>query len=244
LTWLDGKTWAAPDLIRQALVPLAREGLGAAGIASEDIDRYIGVIDARAEARQTGASWMIRSLRAMGDTGSRVERLRALSRAMLVRQIAQEPVHTWATAELTEAGGWRENFLRVEQFMTTDLITAHEDELIDLVASLMNWKHLSQVPVEDADHRLVGLVAVSDLLELVAQGLPEGQGAMVPVREVMNASPITITPDTPTLEAMSIMERTGVSCLVVVKEAQLVGLVTESDFMSIAKALLLERLKG
>ena len=187
---------------------------------------------------------MVRSLRAIGDTGSRVERLRALSRAMLVRQIAQEPVHTWATAELTEAGGWRENFLRVEQFMTTDLITAHEDELIDLVASLMNWKQLSQVPVEDADHRLVGLVAVSDLLELVAQGLPEGKGAMVPVRDLMNASPITITPDTPTLEAMSIMERTGVSCLVVVKDTQLVGLVTESDFMSIAKALLLERLKG
>jgi CBS domain-containing protein len=67
---------------------------------------------------------------------------------------------------------------------------------------------------------------------------------MVPVRDLMNASPITITPDTPTLEAMSIMERTGVSCLVVVKDAQLVGLVTESDFMSIAKALLLERLKG
>ncbi len=67
---------------------------------------------------------------------------------------------------------------------------------------------------------------------------------MVPVRDIMTKAPPTVTPDTPTLEAMSIMERSGASCLVVVKDEQLVGLITESDFMSIAKALLEERLRG
>ena len=152
---------------------------------------------------------LVDGLLAQGDErlGSRVERLRALTRAMVVRQIAQEPVHTWEPAQLAEAGGWRENFLRIGQFMTTDLVTAHEDELIDLVASLMNWRRIGQVPVEDDDHNLVGLVAVNDLLDLVANGLPEGSGATVPVREIMRRDPITVTPETSTLEAMQIMSR-------------------------------------
>lgn len=242
--WLDGNTYQFADLIVEELVPLARQGLLDSGIDASDIDRSMDVIEARCRARQTGSSWMLSSLKEMNGDGSRVERLRALTRAMVVRQISQEPVHTWELARLTEAGGWKENFLRIEQFMTTDLITAHEDELIDLVASLMNWRRVAQVPVEDDDHNLVGIVAVNDLLDLVANGLPEGSGATVPVREIMRKDPVTVTPETTTLEAMHLMARERLRALLVAKDGKLIGIVTESDFMELGRALLEERLQG
>ncbi|MFT5993536.1 MAG: CBS domain-containing protein/gamma-glutamylcysteine synthetase [Bradymonadia bacterium] len=243
LTWLDGSARPAYELIREELVPRARLGLERSGIDSEDVTRYMDIIEARAERRMTGAKWMTQSLKAMGEEGGRVERLRALSRAMLVRQISQQPVHEWSIAELTEAGGWRENFMTVEQFMTKDLVTAHEDEVVDFVASLMTWKKVGQVPVEDGDHRLVGLVSTADLLSLVANGLPEGSGSLVPVRDIMNASPATIPPETTSLEAIQIMKRDNVRCLLVVREDRLLGLVTEHDFMKMARVLLEAKLQ-
>mgnify|MGYP002064122728 CR=1 FL=1 len=56
--------------------------------------------------------------------------------------------------------------------MTTDLFTVHPDELIHLAAHVMDWKHVRHVPVEDNDHRLVGLVTHRTLLRLLA-GLEE-----------------------------------------------------------------------
>ncbi len=244
LRWLDGEVWPARDLILEELIPLAREGLASSDVAAADIDRYLGTIEDRARSSQTGATWMLGSLSAMGEDGSRVERLRAVTRAMLVRQSTGQPVHAWPIAEISEAGGWKENFLRVDQYMTTDLITVNQDELVDLVASLMKWRNISHVPVEDSAHRLVGLVAVRELLPLVAQGLPEGEGTHVPVSEIMDPEPVTVPPDTPTLAAIRCMRERKVRCVLVVDGDELVGLVTEHDFMNIAAHLLEERLRS
>jgi CBS domain-containing protein len=54
----------------------------------------------------------------------------------------------------------------------------------------------------------------------------------------MVRDPVSVTPDTPTLAAIDLMRQHGVSCLPVVSEGKLVGVVSESDFMSIAYELL------
>ena len=41
-TWVDGATAPADDLIRRELLPLAWQGLRAAGLDSADVDRYLG----------------------------------------------------------------------------------------------------------------------------------------------------------------------------------------------------------
>jgi len=61
--------------------------------------------------------------------------------------------------------------VRVEDAMSTDLVTAREeDSIIDLLGS-MRRKGVRRVPVVDAKGVLVGLVALDDVLEVVAQEL-------------------------------------------------------------------------
>ena len=244
LTWLDGKTRPARELVRKVLLPLAREGLAASGIRSSDIDLYMGTIEARVKSGRTGAFWMLESLSKMKSESSSVERMRALSSAMIEREKSGDPVHKWKLAKKTEAIGWAHNFLTVEQFMTTDLITVHTDELVDLCASLMRWRTISQVPVEDDDQRLVGAVSVAEVLKLVEAGLPEGQGVNVPVSSIMDTEPVTIPQDTPTVEAIELMRERQVDCLFVTAEEKLVGLVTEHDLGNIALTLLTDQLQA
>jgi CBS domain-containing protein len=163
---------------------------------------------------------------------------------MIQREKAGSPVHTWKLAKTREVGGWSRNFQKVDQFMTTDLITVHTDELINLCASLMRWKKISQVPVEDDDQRLVGVVSVSEVLKLVEAGLPEGEGTHVPVSSVMDPNPVTIPLETPTVAAIELMRERNVDCLFVTADDKLVGLVTEHDLGNIAQQLLTDRLQA
>jgi CBS domain-containing protein/gamma-glutamyl:cysteine ligase YbdK (ATP-grasp superfamily) len=234
--WPGREQVPAGELIRTELLPLAREGLQATGIDAADAERYLGVIEERVAASRTGAQWMLDSFNAMRDNGTQSERLAALVAAMHDRQTRPDlPVHRWKRARLNEAGGWKEHYRRVGQLMTTDLFTVQEDELVDLVAHLMQWKHIRHVPVEDAQHRLVGLVTHRSLLRLFQDGLAFKSSEPVPVSRIMQRDVITATPRMSTLQAIQLMRDHGIACLPVVNDDnRLVGIITERDFMGIA----------
>ena len=50
-TWLDGRIVSAPRLVLDEVLPLARRGLAGAGISTEEIDRYLGIIETRVESK-------------------------------------------------------------------------------------------------------------------------------------------------------------------------------------------------
>jgi CBS domain-containing protein len=241
--WFGGETLPAANLICDRLLPMARDGLERRGIDSEDVDRYLGVIDERVGGYRTGAQWMVNSLAGMRGRGTMGERLNALTAAIVGRQKAEQPVSRWEPAKLEEGGGWKRNFQLVEQYMTTDLFTVSADESLDLVASLMEWERIRHIPVEDAGHRLVGLVSYRSLLALMARGQLGDRGKHISVSEIMRRNPITVSPDASTLEAIGLMIHHGVGCLPVVKGDQLVGIITERDLMNVAAELLREQLK-
>jgi CBS domain-containing protein len=242
--WLGGEEIAAPRLILERLLPEAARGLDAAGIAAADRDRYLGVIERRVASGRNGARWMLFSLGAMKDHGTPAERLNALTLATVRRQKSGLPVAEWEPATLSEGGGWKNNYLKVEQFMTTDLFTVHADDPIDLVARLMEWEKIRHVPVEDSEHRLVGLVSYRALLRLLASADGDPRWHEVAVADVMKKDPITVSPTMTTLRAIEVMREKRVGCLPVVSEGRLLGVVTEDDFMDIAGQLLEERLRG
>ncbi len=244
LGWTEDQTIPAVELIRAQLLPLAQSGLSTAGICSEDIDRYLGIIDQRVASGQTGAQWMLDSYNGMKGRASQSERLTALTAAMWARQNEGEPVHTWEPARMEEAGGWQKSYTQVDQYMQTDTFTVHEDEVIDLVANLMDWEGIRHVMVEDEQNRLVGVISYRRLLRFLAHDLPHGRHDPVPARAIMQREPITVAPDTPTLEAIKIMRKDKVACLPVVKGERLVGVVTERDFMDVAANLLETHLEG
>lgn len=224
------------ELIQDHLLPLARQGLADWGVEAGDIDRYLAVVEARVRTKHTGAVWQLESLDKLRDTGTLAERLAALTGATITRQKGGRPVAEWELAAIEEGGGWARHYSRVGDYMTTDLFTVNEDELVDLVAAMMYWKHIRHVPVEDNSHRLVGLVTHRTLLRLLANGAQSGQA--IPVRDIMEREVYTISPEAPTLEAIRLMREHKVACLPVVKGDRLVGIITERDFMNVARKLL------
>jgi CBS domain-containing protein len=242
--WLGGHGYTATSLILEHLLPLARAGLKQASIAAEDSDRYLGTLEERARSEQTGAQWALGSLAAMGEQGTREIRHRALTSAMLLRQHDGEPAHRWPLAKLAETEQWAQSYQTVGQFMTTDLFTVGPDDLVDLAASVMDWKHIRHVPVEDDEGCLVGLVSHRDLLRLLAQGILASQAGPVAVRRIMKTDLVTVTPTIPTLEAIELMRRRRIGCLPVIEGQRLAGIVTAHDFLALSAKLFEEHLKS
>jgi len=126
--------------------------------------------------------------------------------------------------------------------MATDLFTVRPDDLVDLAASLMEWRHIRHVPVEDEDGRLVGLVTHRGLLRLLSGGSTAPDATSMTVREIMKPSPTSVTSTTPTLAAIEIMRSSGIGCLPVVDDDQLVGIVTSYDFLTATASLFKQHL--
>jgi CBS domain-containing protein/gamma-glutamyl:cysteine ligase YbdK (ATP-grasp superfamily) len=242
-TWVDGESVGAPRLILEHLLPLARAGLKRADVDSTDVDRYLGVVEERVRSGQTGAQWALQSLAAMDGRGTGEMRCHALARAMHERQQTGEPVHRWRIEADETDEDWSQSYRTVGQFMTRDLFTVRPEDLVDFAASVMTWRHIRHVPVEDEQGRLVGLVSHRDLLRLLGYGLHDRRDP-VSAREIMKENPLTVAPDTPTLEAIEIMRRNKVGCLPVVEHDTLVGIVTAQDFLAASARLFEMHMKG
>jgi CBS domain-containing protein len=238
--WIGGKNYAASFLILDQLLPLATQGLKKSSIAPSDIDRYLGTIEERVRSGQTGAQWTMKALSAMSDRPRDV-RNRLLVREMLTRQKSGDCVHRWPVVELSESDDWSQSYQTVGQFMATDLFTVRPDDLVDLAASVMTWRHIRHVPVEDAEGQLVGLVSHRALLKLLTRGAQANEKP-VTVREIMTPAPITVSSTTPTLAAIEIMRQNRVGCLPVVDEGQLLGIVTSFDFLDASAKLFKQQL--
>jgi CBS domain-containing protein len=237
MNWFNDTHLPAQTLILEQLLPLAREGLQQEGIDADDIDRYLGVLQERVATRRTGARWALESLETMNDAGTADQRLRCLVSSMVEQQSSGKPMSEWELAEFCAEQDWRESYRTVGQFMTEDLFTVRPDDIVDFAATLMDWRHVRHVPVENDSGRLVGLVSHRALLRLVAQGRV-GREHKVTVSEIMNRQPITVRPDTPTVEAIRLMREHKLACLPVTSGARLVGIVTEHDLIVVASRLL------
>jgi len=237
MAWLEGVELPIRELLMEEFMPVAKRGLERVRVDSTDIERSMSVIEQRVHSRRTGAHWMLDSVSKMRGKGTRTQRLVSLTSAMIQHQRSGSPIHEWPPAELDEDGGLHA-FAKVAQCMTTDLFTVEEDECIDLVASIMDWERFRHIPVENKDHELVGLVSYRILLRVLAKRRPEETESPISVAEIMIRDPVTVSPDTPTLEAIHIMCEHRVSCLPVIEGGRLVGIVSERDYTQIARQLL------
>jgi CBS domain-containing protein len=238
-TWIGGKVIPARELVCRELLPVAREGLDRAGVLAADADRYLGIIRERVESDRTGAQWLLGSLAELKKGRTKDEALTSLVATSVRQQQKGRPVHEWPLAQVSEEEAMsKPSYTFVEEFMTTDLFTVHEDEPVELVANLMDWKRVRHIPVEDERGGLVGLVSCFEVLRQLERNKVEEAATSLPVSAIMNREPLTVTPETKTLEAIALMRRERVDCLPVVKQSRLVGILTERDFIGVAARLL------
>ena len=183
---------------------------------------------------------MLEGYESLRSHASLSERLSAITGAARRQQGAGIPVARWELPTLADSGGWKHHYLRVDQFMTRDILTVHPDESVRRAAILMDWGRIRHVPVEE-NEKLVGLVSYRTIIKLVAESSLD-EDEFLSVREVMKRNPISIPPSTLSMDAIRLMNEKGVGSLPVVEEGRLVGIVTEHDFTLIARGLLEEKL--
>jgi hypothetical protein len=102
LTWPIGdngglRTLPAAELVPE-LLPAARQGLVAGGVAATEADPLLGVIAARVRSGQTGAVWQRRLLAALEPRLGRERALAAMLERYLQYAATDQPVHTWPTS--------------------------------------------------------------------------------------------------------------------------------------------------
>lgn len=233
LAWFGGKRVTAIELLTNELVPLAREGLLAAGCDVEDVNRYLDVIAERVATRRTGAAWTLASFEALAP--QRVsERARAIAAALHDAQERDVPLHGVAlagsvvtpTSERAKAHATP----TVRHLMSVDVFTVRAEDAVRLAASVMEWRHVRHIPVVDDKGALVGMVSARALLGALVRARLEG----VAVRDFMIEAPPVVSPDTTATEALRRMLDEGASGLAVVEAGRLVGMLTERDLLRYA----------
>jgi CBS domain-containing protein/gamma-glutamyl:cysteine ligase YbdK (ATP-grasp superfamily) len=225
-TWPGGRRIAATELILRELLPVARSGLLSAGIVSEDVDRYLGTIEERVRRERTGSQWAHQSLATLRGRGSREASHRCLTAAMVENQKSGAPVHLWPLADFPQPAPPQTVGVSVEDSMSTDLVTVRPDDLVRLVANMMDWRNISHVPVEDDEGRLIGLVTHREMIRLLRSDREEAL-----VRDIMQRDPPTAAPELPIAQAIQEMQELKVDCLPVVVDQRLVGILTLRDLV-------------
>jgi len=89
VTWLGGRKGALRALLLDELLPQARAGLQRLALDPGDIDRFLGIVEARVRSGQTGAAWQRRWVERHGRD------MRGLTEAYAERQNSARPVHEW-----------------------------------------------------------------------------------------------------------------------------------------------------
>ncbi len=232
--WIEAGKVPARTLLERELIPAAREGLRRVEVPSTDIERYLGVIEERVASGQNGSSWLLESFDAMHAYGTHEARCSALTRAMLERQSSGEPVHRWQPGQVSMQPEQSNRPRTVRDIMSTNVFTVRPEDVLDLATSIMEWRHIRHVPVEDSDGCLVGLLSHRALLRLHARSAGDAEQQPTSVERVMDRNPVTVAADTQLDEAAGKLLDAESGCLLVVDHDRLVGIATERDFLHAA----------
>lgn len=231
LNWF-GKIVPARRLLERELVELAYAGLDKMKVNSDDVSRYMTVIESRLRKKVTGAKWMSHNYSELLKGSTPNEACINLTKKMLENQRSGNPVHTWKNLDLKEQKSQKE-FKRVNEIMETDLFTVSDDDAIDLVVNVMNWQNIRHVPVENESNELVGIINAHSIIQYLATKKESDAHA---AKDIMLTNFPTISATASAKQAVTLMADNRVDALPVVDEAnRLLGIVTESDIIQVLR---------
>ncbi len=130
--------------------------------------------------------------------------------------------------------------LLVADVMSRDIKTLGRNDKLSIADDVMKQERIRHMPVLDSNGKLCGIMSQRDLFRgILLRSL--GYGSRLeeklldshPVKEAMVEDPITTTPDTSVKHAARTMIDRKVGCLPVVEDGNLVGIITEGDFVKL-----------
>lgn len=139
----------------------------------------------------------------------------------------------------------------VNERMSHPVITVHPDLSILEALKKMQEEHVRRFPVVDKRGQLVGIVSERDLLhaspsDATSLSIWEVNYLVskITVEKVMTREVITITEDTPLEDAARIMADHKIGGLPIVRDGEVLGIITETDLFKIFLELLGAREPG
>jgi CBS domain-containing membrane protein len=134
-------------------------------------------------------------------------------------------------------------FKVVRDMMTSVVEVLSIGDTIDVAARLMDLGRIRHLPVIDGEQRLVGLITHRKILSAwVSHGDPGHENRRkiareIPVEMLMETDVITTEPDEPIGQLAALMETRKIGCVPVLEDGKVVGIVTEADFVKMARKL-------
>jgi CBS domain-containing protein len=119
--------------------------------------------------------------------------------------------------------------IRLDEVMTSNLVTVGEETDLRKCAKLMLDKQISSLIVVDSQKRLKGIFTKTDLTNAYVEYFAMEHK----VQEFMTRRTITVTQEEPIHSAMMAMSSNEISRIVVVKNKQPVGIVTGRDLLAL-----------
>jgi acetoin utilization protein AcuB len=124
----------------------------------------------------------------------------------------------------------------VKDRMTSDLIAITPVTTFPEGFRIMRERGIRHLPVVDDGGKLIGIVTQTDLLHAAPSAATTLSVfemsyllANLHVQEVMSSPPITVSEDAPLEEAARLMVEKKIGCLPVMRDGDLVGMITETD---------------
>ncbi len=139
----------------------------------------------------------------------------------------------------------------VGELMTTHPVTIRPDTSVPTALNLMHDNKIRRLPVVDAHGSLVGIISEKDLL--YASPSPATSLSVWEIKEliskvkvetVMKRKITTAAMDTPVEEAARLMADNKIGSLPVLRDGQLVGMITDTDLFNAFLGMLGGRRKG
>ena len=220
-----GEGISAKKLMKTVLIPMAKKGLKKSKINSSDIKYYLNIIEQRINKKKTGSKWIIRSKRNLLKTTTRYESCILLTHHMYKNQQLDLPVYKWDLAEV-DIKKMSNKFDKIYRIMTTELFVVNENDLVELVAKIMEWKNIHHLPVVNELNKITGLIAKSNLNDL---DIHKTKKNLVIAKDIMVKKVIFVDPETLIEEAKEIMIKNNIGCLPVIDGDELIGIFTKND---------------
>jgi CBS domain-containing protein len=146
--------------------------------------------------------------------------------------------------------------MRAHQIMTRKVVSVMPEQSVFQAANLMLRNHVSGLPVVDEKGAIVGIVSEGDFLRRSEIGTPRSRNRLLgfifshggaaddyvrehgrKVSEVMTPSPITVSEDASLSEIVTVMERNHIKRVPVVRDGELVGIVSRSNLLQAVASL-------
>jgi len=219
-----GKGLSAKKLILSELLPIAHDGLVKSGVALEDIQFYLNIIEKRTESRCTGAEWIKDSNRHLKTSMTKSIANATIAAHMYINQKEGKPVHEWKKATEDNVLNLNINMTKLDKFMTTEVFVVKENDLVELVAKIMEWKNIHHIPVVNDMNKVTGIITNTNLKNILGK-----DQKLIVAKDIMVKEIITVDSETSVIKANRIMLKNKIGCLPILEMGELVGILTKND---------------